>query len=843
MVPPTPVSIEEEPAAYAAGREAMRGFPLPGNAFVGRSAELALIAELLARDDVRLVTLTGPGGVGKTRLALETIRRLERHGGADIAFVPLGAIEQASGIVPAIASEFQIVEAVEQLPLRLQEEIGSRPLLLVLDNLEHLLPGGGEILQWLLDTCPALTMLVTSRRPTRLAAEHLIDVDPLDIVQDAGQTDSLGGDAVELFILRARRLYDNFQPTSQDRTTIAALCARVDGLPLAIELLASWADIYAPSEMLERFTVHLGARRPSGDPRHRTMWDAITWSYSLLAPEEQALFRRLAVFTGGFQREMAERIAAGREAGAGNAYGEGFGYDGHPDSEAYGFNPTSPEHNRQDPSHAVGLTPIPGDSVRQLAALLDHRLVQRTGSSDGHPRFTMLETVREFGLAMLAEAGEEHAVRHAHAWIMTSFIEATSVWAWTAQGRPWGWDRVDDELPNLRAAWQWVMDQEPPNAELALRLAQPPWGYFQLRGLISEGRRWLEAALALPGGPDWARASALADYGLFCWMQHDTEGAERHVEASLAIGKRWNWPNVNGRAHLYLAMIEWQKANRDPQNIVLHVWQALDAFAAWQQPHSIWLGIATTLEGLVASMAGDPDAAEELFEDAYAHLEEAGFAWGMATVRFVSAENDRNRGQIIPAVRQHIDALRRYHALNEAWGCGVIAYATGCLVADRGNLATAARFFGAARMMLDRTGAFVPPADIGAYEETASRVQSLLGEETYADFAEAGASLPIPAIVEEVTATLEAIEEEERPRRRRSNTPTKLTKNQLDIVQLLIQGKDVEQIAAARGQHPQNIYQILTRIRERWELDHLTEIAPFAVQNGVFTPDGEPNTQ
>jgi predicted ATPase len=814
---------------------------LPGNVFVGRAAECARIAALLGNHDTRLITLTGPGGVGKTRLALETVRNHRHHYHDGTTVLELASVDQAHGIVPAIASALSIFDDVAQLPGRLREELSDRHLLLVLDNLEHLLPDATETLAWLLETVPKIELLVTSRRATQLPGESLVGVTPLGIERGSHLAGGASGDAVELFIVRAQRLYDRFQPTASDRETIADLCQRVDGLPLAIELLASWADIYTPSEILERYSLHTTSRHSIDDPRHRTMSQAISWSYELLSPEEQALFRRLAVFTGGFQREMVERIAAGREAGAGNRFGEGFGCHGHPEAETIGFDPTAPEYDRQDPELTIPLPPILGDPLRHLATLLDHQLVLRDEGADGHPRFTMLATVREFGLTLLDRTGEDQAVRHAHAWIITTFAEATAYWAWANQSRPWGWSRIDDEVPNLRAALRWVLAQPTPNAELALRLAEAPWGYFQLRGLVSEVRRWLEAALALPNAPVWIRAIALANYGLLSWMQNDLDTATEAAESALAIARTRNWHHISSNAYSYLALIEWRKEDRDPARIILFLMQARTAFARLGHGHNLGLGVLDALEGVVASMAGDPEAAEELFEDAYSHLEAASFEWGMATVRFVSAENDRGRGRIIPAARQLIDAIRRYDALREPWGCGVITYAAGCLAADRGKLATAARFFGAARMLLDRTGNFVPPADIGAYEETAARVRSLLGDEAFTELAEAGSELSTNEIVSEVIEMLEATGEEERPRRQRRKAPTKLTRNQLEVVHLLIQGKDVEQIAAARGQYPQNIYQILNRICERWELDDWPEIAPFALQNGIFTSDGHLN--
>ena len=361
-----------------------RFLPAPLTAFVGRERELAGLRALLARRDVRLLTVTGPGGVGKTRLAIEAARELADGFAAGVRFVPLAPLGSPDLVLPAIARTLGIGESHPGGILRdLTEQLASTELLLVLDNFEHLLAAGPD-LALLLAACPALTLLVTSRAALRVSGEHEFAVPPLPLPVERGTwtfEQIAASDAVRLFVERAEAVQAGFRLTPANAWDAAEICRRLDGLPLAIELAAARVKVFPPHALLAR----LERRLPllTGGPRDaparlRTMRDAIAWSHDLLDADEQRLFRRLAVFVGGFTLDAAIDVA-----------GDG----------------TLPEA-------AV---------VEGISSLVDKSLLLPAASDDaanddlGEPRFSMLETVREFALDELARSGEEDAVRRAHA--------------------------------------------------------------------------------------------------------------------------------------------------------------------------------------------------------------------------------------------------------------------------------------------------------------------------------------------------------------------------------------------------------------------------------------------
>ena len=371
--------------------------PVPFTALVGRTREIAGIAALLGRDDVRLVTLTGPGGVGKTRAAIAAAREIAvrfRHGAR---FVTLAPVNGAHLVAAAIAQALGVQEAgdtpVEQ---RLVAFLRDKHLLLVLDNFEHVVDAA-PLVAHLLASCPDLHVLATSRIPLKLSGEREYALAPLgvaDPAEPASPGETVHSDAVLLFAERARAVAPDFQLSADMAPLISEICRRLDGLPLAIELAAARVKVLPPSALLARLEHRLplltGGNRDLPD-RQRTMRDAIAWSYDLLSPEEQVLFRLLSVFVGGFSLEAAEFVA-----------GEGErGNDG-----------------QENASPPVPLTPLP-PTLDGITSLVDKSLVRPEASPAPRgfpePRYGMLETIREFGLEQLAKAAEEDDVRRAHA--------------------------------------------------------------------------------------------------------------------------------------------------------------------------------------------------------------------------------------------------------------------------------------------------------------------------------------------------------------------------------------------------------------------------------------------
>ncbi|MDP9371880.1 MAG: protein kinase, partial [Chloroflexota bacterium] len=443
------------PLVSAAPARRFDNLPAPPTPLIGRGRELESLQDLLLDPDVRLVTVTGPGGIGKTRLALEAARQAAEEFAGGVCFVPLAAIRDPQFVMPTVARMLEVDEVAGRPMVEvLGHALRERDLLLVLDNLEQVIEAAGD-LGSLLAACPRLAILATSREPLHLRAEHVVATPPL-AVPPLGQRGSLAHlgaqaagryEAVTLFAERARAVRPDFALTDANASVVAALCARLDGLPLAIELAAARSRHLAPAALLARWERRLPllAGGPRDLPeRQRTLRDAIAWSHDLLTPAEQALFRRLAVFAGGFTLEAAEAVCLP------------------PDDERTAI----------------------ADGVWALA---DKSLLRREDAPDGEAHFGMLETIREFGLEHLAASGEETAVRQAHAAYVLALVERAEP-ALTGPEQGIWFDRLEIEHDNLRAALAWTLDRRA--ADVALRLGAAPWRFWSARGYLAEGRGW-----------------------------------------------------------------------------------------------------------------------------------------------------------------------------------------------------------------------------------------------------------------------------------------------------------------------------------------------------------------
>jgi predicted ATPase/class 3 adenylate cyclase len=470
--------------------------PLQPTPLVGREREVEEVCERLRQEDIRLLTLTGPGGTGKTRLALQAAADLLEDFEDGVFFVYLAATTDPDLFLTQVAGALGLQESGD-VPLEdlLKEYLGRRELLLVLDNFEQLLsavPLVGE----LLSAAPRLKGLATSRIPLGIYGEHEYAVPPLS-VPDTKRLPPIEVlsqyEAVRLFIDRASAAKRGFEITSENAPAVAEICARLDGLPLAIELAAARIKLLPPKVLLTRLANRL--KLLTGGPkdlpaRQRTLRGAIEWSHDLLEEGEKTLFARLSVFSGGRTLEAIEAIC--------NAEGD-----------------------------------LPVDALDGVSSLLDKSLLVREETSEEESRFVMLETIHEFAREMLQESGEAAEVSRLHAEYFLTFAEEAEPELEGPDQVAW-MERLEADLDNFRAALSWLL--EVGEAELALRIGAALSLFWRIRGHLSEGRRWLSEGLS--GGdpaPAGVRARAMLVLGDLAWKQGDYPQGEEKLEASLAL--------------------------------------------------------------------------------------------------------------------------------------------------------------------------------------------------------------------------------------------------------------------------------------------------------------------
>ena len=691
------------PANVSAARLPSALFPL-----VGRERAVADACTLLRRDDVRLVTLTGPGGVGKTRLALQVASDLAGDFTHGAAFVSLAAIRDPALVGPTIARILGVVEGGGRAPVdRLGDALRGRHLLLVLDNYEQVLTAAALVTD-LLGRCPRLKVLVTSRAGLRLDGERIFPVPPLEVPDPERRLtveQVIDVAAVRLFADRALGANPAFTLTDGNVGAVVAVCHRLDGLPLAIELAAARSTLFAPEAMLpllaRRLPLLTSGRRDAPD-RHQTMRHAIAWSHDLLTSDQQALFRRLAVFVGGFSLEAAETICGQRAEG-----------------------PSS--------SPATGL-----DSV---AALADASLLRHEPGPGGVPRYLMLETVREFGLEQLAAADEDEDVQDAHAAYFAGLdyrldpnrIESGELFDDRLL-------RIEADHPNCRAALAHMAATG--DAAGVLRLAGALADFWHHRGHLREGRQWLEWALgrAAAADPLW-RGRALAGLSLVVWSQGDGDGAEPPAKTALAIARETGDLELTALSLHLLGMIERVRDRLDTAELLMQ--EARVRWRAFGTPtNEAW---SLTNLSAIARQRGDVQTSARLVEEALGLFRTAGHASGTAMALSNVAELAADRGDDGHAVTAYQEAVHHWASIGERWRIARALSGLAALAAGHGQPEQAATLIGAADARLSECGTDLLPGDRRLCDRATATARAALGPERFAAQRDAGRALPYAA--------------------------------------------------------------------------------------------------
>lgn len=475
----------------AAAEVVPHALPHPSTRLIGRGSELHEIRDLL--QEQRLISLTGPPGSGKTRLALE-IGRANLGRFTDGAwFAGLAPVQDPDLVSTAVAEALAVKEEAGTPMIDVVgRHLAQRSLLLIMDNFEHVLDAASSVARWL-EASPHLRVLVTSRAPLHLSGEYEFVVPPLMVPPDPDDPEAWNSEAVQLFSDRARAVSPDFQPDARTLPDIARICRRLDGLPLALELAAARAKALPPAAIRRRLDHSLELLKQSNrdaPARHRSLHAAVSWSHSLLSEAEQAALRRLAVFRGGWDLEAADAVTLA--------------------------------------SHELGLDPL-----ELMTSLLDESLIRRQPDSAVEPRYDMLETLREYGRERLREAGEAEASHERHARWFLELAERLAP-SLTGGDQRSSLDRLERESDNFRAALRWAIDRR--EVELGMRLGAALWRFWQIRGHIGEGRQLLAELTAIDAEVDpRVRARALSAAGSLAYWQNDPAAAIGSYEASVEL--------------------------------------------------------------------------------------------------------------------------------------------------------------------------------------------------------------------------------------------------------------------------------------------------------------------
>lgn len=747
---------------------------------IGRGRETAAVTQFLLREELRLLTLTGPGGVGKTRLALQVVDALNGEFVDGVRFVSLARISAPELVVSAIAQALDLEEAGAQ-PLfeRLKELLRDKRLLLVLDNFEHVVqaaPMVGELLTY----CPHLKVLATSRQALHLSGEQEFPVPPLALpdLEHLPETGDLSkSPSVELFVARARSVEPDFRLTRENAGAIAQICHRLDALPLAIELAAARVRVLPPQALLARLEQRLTLLTGGAldlPVRQRTLRDTIAWSYDLLDEEERRLFRRLSVFMGGCTPEAAEAVC-----------------------------------------NAVEDSPV--GTLDGLTSLIDKSLLRREAGVEDEPRFAMLETIREYALERLASGGEAEEIEDAHTACYLALAEEAEPGLNGPEQRAW-LERLEAEHPNLRAALQRSLKRG--DREAALRLGGALWRFWSRRAHVSEGRRLLEDALAGDSGvPPSVLAKALNGAGTLAHYQGDYGRAAELCGKSLQLFRRVGDRRGTAFALEGLALVartggrfaaargmcreageifgelgdEWGTAHS------LHY----EGISVWQQgkhaearpllEESLKLyrelgdrqGIAGVLQ-LLRVAQDDPAKARALCEESLNVSRKMGDKRGMARGLIGLGEVTLRQGDYAASRAAYEESAAIFRELGDTWFLAVSLDGLAGVISAQGQPTAAARLFGTAEIIFESIGAPLPPHCVPYHERTLAAIRAQLGKEDLASAWDEGRSMT----PEQSLAALE-----QPGAQPESPYPAGLTRREVEVLRLVTTGLTDAQVA------------------------------------------------
>jgi predicted ATPase/DNA-binding XRE family transcriptional regulator len=734
-----------KPAGSATARVAQpAGLPSPLTIFIGREREAEEVRQKLLQPDVRLLTLTGPGGVGKTRLSLEVARQVRDRFADGVCFVALAPISDPALVPSAIAQALQVKqEAGQSVVEALEQHLRERQMLLVLDNFERLLEAGPPMAQ-LLATCPRLRALVTSRVVLHLQGEHDYEVPALRLpsAEDRPSPEELGRyEGIRLFMQRAQAANSRFTITTENAPAVVELCRQLDGLPLAIELAAARANVLPAEAMVarlgNRFGLLTGGARDLPD-RQRTLRATLDWSYDLLSDTERLLFAWLAVFAGGWTLEAAEAVCD-------------FGDE--------------------------------AEVLEHMSALVDKSLVQQRASARHEPRFVMLETVREYALERLEQSRESGRLRRRHAAYFLKLAEEEERASQGPLQRVW-LDQLQTEHDNLRAALSWSLDSKG-DTDMGLQLTGALSHFWYVREHHSEARMWLQRALERPSGAAAARAKVLVGAGRLAWFQGELRRGDALLEEGLALYKDLGDDAGAAFTLLVLGRIAVSQGDRKRGAPLVE-----ESLALFRQQGNEWgiaralivLGDVALFEGEVdrattnfqrsldisralkdaegialsllylgraAHMRGEAARSETLLTESLVVFRESGDSRGILEVLLELGRVARVQGEDARALELCRESLVLSQMLDNKAYIAFCLTALAGIIQATGDPARAARLFGLAEVLLESSNAVLDPRGRLEYDNDLVAARLQLGKEAFAKAWQEGRMLkPDQALIE-----------------------------------------------------------------------------------------------